>query len=203
VAASEYYGIKSLSATPTGTSDSFDEAFSDDPTHHDPIAAMIERSIPIAPATSIAIEAAPPLTAAQRATLRAAAALVIPASAEFGVPGADDEIIAADIERTMGRDRADVLRALEELDAAAGGPLAECSAAQREVAGRWLRAHSGAIADTFANLVIACYYRDDRVMRSLGLQPRPPYPKGYDVEPGDWSLLDPVRARGRIWRDAR
>ena len=44
-------------------------------------------------------------TAAQRATLRAAAALVIPASAEFGVPGADDEIIAADIERTLGRDR--------------------------------------------------------------------------------------------------
>jgi len=163
---------------------------------------MIERSIPIAPAKPAAIDAAPPLTAAQRAALRAAAAVVIPANAEFGVPGADDRIIAADIERTMGRDRDDVLRALEELDAAAGGPLAECSAAQREVAGRWLREHSSALAHTFANLVIACYYRDDRVMRSLGLEPRPPYPKGYEVEAGDLSLLDPVRARGRIWRAA-
>lgn len=163
---------------------------------------MSERFIPIAPATPAAIDATPPLTAAQRATLRAAAALVISASAEFGVPGADDEIIAADIERTMGRDRADVLHALEELDAAAGGPLAECSAAQREAAGRWLREHRGALATTFANLALACYYRDDRVMRALGLEPRPPYPKGFEVEPGDWSLLDPVRARGRIWREA-
>jgi hypothetical protein len=36
---------------------------------------MSERSIPIAPAKAAAIDAAPPLTAAQRATLRAAAAL--------------------------------------------------------------------------------------------------------------------------------
>ena len=27
-----------------------------------------------------------------------------------------------------------------------------------------------------------------------------PFPKGYALEQGDWSLLDPVRARGRIWR---
>ncbi|MGH7054344.1 MAG: hypothetical protein ACREFK_16060 [Stellaceae bacterium] len=31
-------------------------------------------------------------------------------------------------------------------------------------------------------------------MRSLGMEPRPPYPKGFEVESGDWSLLDPVRA---------
>ena len=51
-------------------------------------------------------------------------------------------------------------------------------------------------------LVIAqCYYRDDRVMRAIGMEPRAPFPKGYDVEQGDWSLLDPVRARGKIYRD--
>jgi hypothetical protein len=163
---------------------------------------MSERPIPIAPIPVSAAVASPPFSAAQRATLRAAAALVIPASAEFGVPGADDEAIAADMERTMGRDREDVLRALAKLDTAAGGPLAEQSAAQREAAGRWLREHESALATTFANLVLACYYRDDRVMRSLGLEPRPPYPKGYEVEQGDWSLLEPVRARGRIWREA-
>ena len=50
--------------------------------------------------------------------------------------------------------------------------------------------------------VSRCYYRDDRVMRSIGMELRPPFPRGFDVAPGDWSLLDPVRARGRIWRDA-
>ena len=40
-------------------------------------------------------------------------------------------------------------------------------------------------------VVLLCYYRDDRVMRSLGQEPRPPFPKGHVVEQGDWSLLDP------------
>lgn len=145
----------------------------------------------------------PPLSPAQRCTLRAAAALVIPASADFGgVPGADDPSIAADIERTLGRDRPAVLLALEKLDAAAGGLLADQTAAQRDAAGRWLRENEAALATTLANLVVACYYRDDRVMRSIGLEPRPPFPLGFDVEPGDFaSLLAPVRARGRLWRD--
>ena len=165
---------------------------------------MSNRSIPIASASPPPTpEHAPPLSPAQRRTLRAAAALVIPASAEFGgVPGADDESIAADIERTLGRDRPAVMLALEKLDAAAGGPLADQAAAQRDSAGRWLREHEPLLATTFAGLVAACYYRDDRVMRSLGLEPRPPFPQGFEVEQGDYaSLLEPVRARGRLWRD--
>jgi hypothetical protein len=47
-----------------------------------------------------------------------------------------------------------------------------------------------------------CYYRDDRVMVSLGLEARPPFPKGHVLEQGDWSLLDSVRARKPFWRSA-
>ena len=50
-------------------------------------------------------------------------------------------------------------------------------------------------------IILQCYYRDDRVMRSLGMEPRPPYPKGFEVEQGDWSLLETVRSRPRMWRD--
>ena len=39
-------------------------------------------------------------------------------------------------------------------------------------------------------------------MRSLGMEVRPPFPKGFQVEPGDWSLLDAVRSRPKIYRDA-
>jgi hypothetical protein len=50
--------------------------------------------------------------------------------------------------------------------------------------------------------ILKAYYRDPRVMRSLGMEARPPYPLGFDVEQGDFGLLDPVRARGPIWRKA-
>jgi hypothetical protein len=49
-------------------------------------------------------------------------------------------------------------------------------------------------------VVLLCYYRDDRVMTSLGQEPRAPFPKGHVLEQGDLSLLDPVRARPPIWR---
>jgi len=48
--------------------------------------------------------------------------------------------------------------------------------------------------------VLQCYYRDDRVLHSLGLELRPPFPKGYGLEQGDWSLLEPVKARAPMWR---
>ena len=44
-------------------------------------------------------------------------------------------------------------------------------------------------------------YRDDRVLRSLGMEPRPPFPKGFEVEQGDWSLLEPVKRRGKLYRE--
>jgi hypothetical protein len=48
--------------------------------------------------------------------------------------------------------------------------------------------------------LIQCYYLDDRVMRAIGLEYRPPFPYGYNVEEGDLSLLEPVFLRGRIYR---
>jgi hypothetical protein len=36
---------------------------------------------------------------------------------------------------------------------------------------------------------------------SLGLEPRPPFPKGHVLEQGDWSLLDHVRASKPFWRE--
>jgi hypothetical protein len=51
------------------------------------------------------------------------------------------------------------------------------------------------------SFVVQCYYRDDRVMAALEMEPRPPHPLGFELEEGDWTLLDPVRARGKIYRD--
>jgi hypothetical protein len=142
------------------------------------------------------------LTPAQRDDLRAIAAVMIPAGGEFDVPGADDHAIQADIVATLGRDAGPVREALDELARLAGQPLANLDPARREAAAAELRAKGGAAAATLARVVLQCYYRDDRVVRSLGLEPRPPYPKGHVLEDGDWSLLDPVRARPPMWRRA-
>lgn len=42
------------------------------------------------------------------------------------------------------------------------------------------------------------YYQHARVMRGLGLEPRPPHPAGYTMEPDDLAaLLEPVRQRAK------
>jgi hypothetical protein len=79
-------------------------------------------------------------------------------------------------------------------------PLAGLGAAQREAVAREFRASGGAPAAALTRVVLQSYYRDDRVVRSLGLELRPPFPKGYALEQGDWSLLDPVKARPSTWR---
>ena len=142
------------------------------------------------------------LTAAQCDDLRVIAAEIIPSSSEFAVPGADDPAIQADIVATLGRDTDLVREALDELARLAGRPLAVLDPAQREAAAMQLRAQGGAAVAALTRVVLQCYYRDDRVIRSLGLEPRPPFPKGHVLEEGDWSLLDPVRARPPFWRRA-
>ena len=143
-----------------------------------------------------------PLTPAQSDDLRAIAAVIIPASGEFDVPGADDPAIHADMVTTLGRDTGLVREALDELARLAGLPLASLEPARREAVALELRAKGGAAVTALTRVVLQCYYRDDRVVRSLGLEPRPPYPKGHVLEDGDWSLLDPVRARSPMWRRA-
>jgi hypothetical protein len=136
------------------------------------------------------------LTAAQRNDLRTVAAMIIPASDEYKVPGADDPMIQADMLATLGRDTMLVRTALDHLARLAGKPLAELDVAGRERIATEFRATGGAAAATLVRVVLQCYYRDDRVLRSLGLELRAPFPKGYTLEQGDWSLLDPVKERG-------
>jgi hypothetical protein len=140
------------------------------------------------------------LTPAHRGDLRVIAGTMIPASAEFDVPGGDDPAIQADIVATLGRDAVLVREALDQLARLAGSPLADLDPAPRAAVAMELRAKGGPAVATLTRVVLQCYYRDDRVVRSLGLEPRPPYPKGHVLEDGDWSLLDPVRARPPMWR---
>src|SRR5438270_12645656 len=119
------------------------------------------------------------LTAAQRDDLRTVAAMIIPASDEYKVPGADDTAVQADMLATLGRDTDMVRTALDHLARLAGRPLAELDPARREAVAKEFRDTGGNAAATLVRVVLQCYYRDDRVLRSLGLEPRAALPAGY------------------------
>jgi len=141
------------------------------------------------------------LTAEQTRDLRALAGTIIPPSQAYGVPGADDEVIFADILRSLERDRDDICRALAHLGTLSGGAFAGLAPERRGEVAAAFRQAGGVQLAALVRVVLLCYYRDDRVMRSLGQEPRPPFPRGHVVEQGDWSLLDPVRKRARMYRE--
>src|SRR5262249_14937712 len=110
-------------------------------------------------------------------------------------PGADDAGIQGDILATLGRDTKQISAALDHIARLAGKPLAEVDDARREAVVQEFRASGGTPAATLARVILQWYYRDDRVLRSLGLDLRAPFPQGHVLPDGDWSLLDPVKAR--------
>jgi hypothetical protein len=140
------------------------------------------------------------LTEAETSDLHCLAGMIIPPSAKYGVPGADDDTIFADIVASLGRDAHHVRAALARLRTLADGPLAALDAPRRAQVAAKLRADGGAAVGALTRIVLLCYYRNDRVMASLGLDARAPFPKGHELEQGDWSLLDPVRVRKPFWR---
>jgi hypothetical protein len=152
---------------------------------------------PLKPSTSEANMTDTGLSPQESHDLRRVAGLMVPASTEYKVPGADDPKIFADIETSIGRDLADVCKAM-----AAVAGIAEMDDANAMAVAETFRSKGGAQVAAVERCVLQCYYRDDRVVISLGLEARPPFPLGHTLEQGDWSLLDPVRARPKMWRDA-
>jgi hypothetical protein len=142
----------------------------------------------------------PGLTVDETRSLRCVAGMMIPASTLHGVPGADDAAIFADIVDSIGLDAALVKQALQRLDTLAGGIFADLDPVQRQSAVAALREVDDEPLAALTRVIVQCYYRDDRVMRSLDMEVRPPFPKGFEVEQGDWSLLDPVRTRAAFYR---
>jgi hypothetical protein len=123
------------------------------------------------------------------------AGAMIPADAARGMP--------ADIARSLGRDLALVREALVAVAAKSRRPFAALDEEARDALINEYYAQGGAAAVALGRVVLSAYYRDDRVLQALGHEARPPFPKGYRLDQGDWTLLDPVRQRPSFWRDDR
>jgi hypothetical protein len=141
------------------------------------------------------------LTAAEIHDLRDIVGTMIPESPEHGVPGADDPAILDDMVRSLGRDLPLVRQALAAIAGKSVGAFAGMDRDGREALINDYYASGAAPAVTLGRVILAAYYRDDRVLLALKMEARPPFPKGYSLEQGDWSLLDAVRHRPPFWRD--
>jgi hypothetical protein len=124
--------------------------------------------------------------------LRRVAGLMIPQSEAFGMPGADDPLIFADLLASLGRDLPAIREALSLIKQAQQSDAAAMAA--------MLTSTRPDLCASLVSVVTRCYYRDNRVMKSIGMAVRAPYPEGFSIEPNDLTLLDPVKARGRRYR---
>ena len=143
------------------------------------------------------------LSAAEIRDLGDIAGTMIPESHDLGVPGADDPAILDDIVRSVGRDLPLVREALAAIAAKSAGAFAGLDRDRREALINDYCAGGSAASTALGRVIVGAYYRDDRVLLALGLEARAPFPKGYVLEQGEWSLLDAVRRRAPFWRDDR
>ena len=136
----------------------------------------------------------------ERDLLATVVGTMIPADAPLGIPGADDPAILDDLAASLGRDLAAVRAGLATL--AAHGFAGLDRDAREALLNDLARAADPGMA-ALGRATVSAYYRDARVLASLGMAPGAPFPRGYAIEPGDWSLLDAVRGRAPFWRDDR
>ncbi|MCA3314453.1 MAG: hypothetical protein ING24_03335 [Roseomonas sp.] len=141
-----------------------------------------------------------PLTAEERDIFRRLIGIMIPADPEMALPSADDALILEDCIETLGRDAAAIRILLGELMRIG---FLDLPADQAEAKAMALLGENRAEVQALSRVVVAAYYRDDRVMLAYGREPRAPFPKGHSLPQGDWSLLDVVKQKEPFWRDDR
>jgi hypothetical protein len=141
---------------------------------------------------------------AETTTLRSLVDMIIPASDEYMLPSANDEKIFADILLSAGAYQTKISRALSALEQICHDQFdhdfTELDTTEKSAAVDLFRQDYRAGSDLIATVTAQCYYRDDRIMAALDMETRPPFPEGYEVDEGNWSLLDPVRNLPPIYR---
>ena len=147
-----------------------------------------------------------PMNAAERATFDVVVDMIVPASADGRKPSAAEVGVLDFIREREPGDLAAIARDIGRLDAAArdrhGAGFTDLDAASRQAVVDAMRADDAAFLRILAIHTVTCYYQHDRVLAAIGLEARPPFPQGYDVVAGDTDLLEPVRRRGNLVRDA-
>jgi hypothetical protein len=79
-------------------------------------------------------------------------------------------------------------------------PFASADFTDQDILLKGLKSSREGFGSILASITVQAYYQNAQVLESLDLEPRPPFPKGHELEQGDWTLLDPVRNKDKIYR---
>ena len=124
---------------------------------------------------------------------------LIPPSTDGRMPGAGTLALAAGIRAQLSESEKVLEAGLAAAEAADFGSL---DLEARIAFLRDLDHSQPAFLATLFPVTCVAYYQHGRVREGLGLQADPPYPRGYDLEPGSLEALDRVRERGPLYRPA-
>jgi len=130
---------------------------------------------------------------------------LIPEDAARGLPSAGALGLAGYVAERLGDALASLAPGFAALDAAAqqrdARRFAELDTREaREVLRRYAERDAGFLPALVFH-AYAGYYQNPAVLEALGMEGRPPHPKGYELEAGDLGLLDPVRGRAPLYRE--
>lgn len=144
-----------------------------------------------------------PLSEAQKETLVIVVDMMIPAEGEM--PSAADPLIMKAIIDGLGDNESLVVLALSTLDDLSSKQyerlFSRLESGQRDELIASFKSSHAELVQLLQYCTASHYYQDDRVMQALGLEARSPHPGGYSVDATDWSLLEPVRGREKIYRE--
>ena len=133
---------------------------------------------------------------------------IIPPSADTKMPGAGEiglvEYIARALQKApeLQPTIADGLATADGLAAGRGARgFATLEETQRpQVLEELSATHPGFLPILIFHTYVG-YYQQPQIAAALGMETHPPYPKGFHMEPGDLSLLDPVKKRPKMFRE--
>lgn len=136
-------------------------------------------------------------TAAESSVLGAIANAVIPRDDTYGLPGAGDALILAKVLGCVEPHQVRMREGIKLLCAEYDPPAMPAAELLKLLE---LDAQYRSFYRLLSIYIVQAYYQDSRVLASLDLPDRAPFPDGYAVEEGDWSLLDKVKARKPFYR---
>jgi hypothetical protein len=132
---------------------------------------------------------------------------LIPATDDF--PGAGDLGVASYVDTVVGRS-AELRRLFAEglthitltSQSLHGQEFIALAENHKDAVLRQVETLHPAFFEALVQHTYSGYYSHPTVIRLLGLEARPPQPRGYHLEPLDFTLLDNVKQRGSLYRQA-
>jgi len=143
------------------------------------------------------------LDAEQERTLMVIVNLIIPPSEDGKMPGAADVGFLAYInnENIIPWIREGLINIIEESHNKYGQEFSAIINSEETQLIDKFRRRFFKFFNRLTTQVLRCYYQHDDVLEAIGLEARPPFPKGYFLEEGDLTLLEPVYLRGKIYHE--